>query len=210
VTAKVKGRRPYNTSLRQEQAQMTRERILAAARRVLLAGRYGRVTMEEIAREAAVAPQTIYAAFGTKLRLAQAMVDAGFPHVQEAFALVDRARESADPVDWLRTFATMQRRIFESCGDLIRFMHESGDPNLFARYEQIQRDRRELFRELGAALARSHRLRPSLSEDEAATIAWVLLGPDSFTQFVFDQGWTPDRFEDWAYEALAELLLIMN
>src|SRR5713226_518290 len=41
--------------------------------------------VEEIAREAAVAPQTIYAAFGTKLRLAQAMVDAGFPHVQEAF-----------------------------------------------------------------------------------------------------------------------------
>jgi len=189
---------------------MTRERILGAARRVLLAGRYSRVTMEDIAREAGVAPQTIYAAFGTKLRLAQAMVDAGFPHVQEAFALVDRARASADPIDWLRTFATMQRRIFESCGDLIRFMHESGDPSLFARYEEIQRDRRERFRELGAALARSGRLRPSLTEDEAATIAWVLLGPDSFTQFVFDQGWTPDRFEEWACEALAELLLVTN
>jgi AcrR family transcriptional regulator len=187
---------------------MTRERILAAARKVLLAGRYGRVTMEDIAREAGVAPQTIYAVFGTKLRVAQAMVDAGFPHVQEAFALVERARASEDPVDWLRTFATMQRRIFETCGDLIRFMHESGDPTLFSRYEDIQRDRRERFRELGAALARSGRLQPSLSEDEAATIAWVLLGPDSFTQFVFDEQWTPDRFEDWACEALTQLLLV--
>jgi AcrR family transcriptional regulator len=205
---KLKGGRPYDTSLRQEQAQMTRDRILAAARRVLLSGRYSRVTMEEIAREARVAPQTIYAVFGTKLRLAQAMVDAGFPHVQEAFALVDSARESTDPAVWLRTFAKMQRRIFESCGDLIRFMHESGDASLFARYQEIQRDRRERFRELGAALARSGRLRPSLTEDEAATIAWVLLGPNSFTQFVFDQGWTPDRFEEWACESLAEQLLI--
>jgi AcrR family transcriptional regulator len=207
MTANVKRRRSYNTSLRQEQAQMTRQRILAAARRVLLNGRYGRVTMEEIAREARVAPQTIYAVFGTKLRLAQAMVDVGFPHVQEALALVGGARASSDPVAWLRIFATMHRRIFESCGDLIRFMQESGDPDLFARYQRIQRDRQELMRELSGVIERSGRLRPAISRDEAVAISWSLLGPDCYAQLVFDQGWTPDRFEEWVGDALANLLL---
>ena len=51
----VKGKRTYSTSLRREQAQMTRQRILEVARRLLVSGSYSRVTMEEIAREAGVA-----------------------------------------------------------------------------------------------------------------------------------------------------------
>ena len=66
MTKAVKRKRNYNASFRQEQAQMTRQRILDAARRLLTRGTYTTVTMEDIAKEAGVAYQTVYAVFGTK------------------------------------------------------------------------------------------------------------------------------------------------
>lgn len=186
---------------------MTRERILQAARRTLVDGSYSRVTMEEIAREARVAPQTIYAVFGTKLKLAQAMVDAGFPHVADALKLADGTRGSRDPETWLRTMARVHRRIFEPCADLDRFLRESGDPHLLARYHQNERNRYERLRELGPVLRRSRRLRPGLSVTEAIAIAWTMLGPDYYSHLVLDQGWTPDRYEEWVAAAIIDLIL---
>jgi AcrR family transcriptional regulator len=200
-------RRPYSGGLRQEQAQMTRQRILEAARRLLVRGRYSSVTMEEIAREAGVAHQTLYAVFGTKLRLAQAVVDAGWPHVPELLELVEDAKGLTEPEVWLRTMAALHRRIFEPCADLIRFMRESGDPDLFAYHLRIERGRYENLKGLGAVLERSGRLRPSLSADEAVAVAWTMLGPDYYVQLVFERGWTPDRYEEWVTQALADLFL---
>src|SRR5712664_2474883 len=126
----VKGKRGYNVSLRQEQAQLTRNRIIDAARRLLLVGTYSAVTMEEIAKEAGVAYQTVYAIFGTKIRLAEAMVDSGFSHLAESLNLLQHARGSGDPEIWLRTVARVWRAIYEPCADLLRFTLESGDPTL--------------------------------------------------------------------------------
>jgi AcrR family transcriptional regulator len=207
VSKTVKAR-PYNASLRREQAEMTRQRILEAARRLLVSGSYGRVTMEEIAREAGVAQQTLYAVFGTKLRLAQAMVDTGFPHVAETLKLVQEAKGLRDPEAWLRTMAALHRRIFEPCADLIRFTRESGNPDLFAHHQQVERGRYENLRPLGAVLERSGRLRPSLSADEAVDVAWTMLGPDYYVQLVFERGWTPDRYQEWVAQALIDLFLI--
>ncbi len=50
--------------------------------------------------------QTVYSIFVTKVRLAQAMLQAGWPHVDKALKLVEDARASGDPEAWLRTMAT--------------------------------------------------------------------------------------------------------
>lgn len=52
---------------------MTRQRILDAARRLLIQGVFSEVTLGEAAQEAGVAHQTLYAIFRTKLRLAEAI-----------------------------------------------------------------------------------------------------------------------------------------
>ncbi len=187
---------------------MTRQRILEAARRLLVSGSYSRVTMEEIARDAGVAYQTVYSIFGAKLRLAQAMVEAGWPHIEEALRLVEEARASGDPEVWLRTMARVSRRIFEPCADLARFMRESGDPDLLARYRETERGRYERLRELGPVLERSGRLRPTLSGAEALGVAWAMTGPDYYVQLAFERGWSPDRYEAWLGEALVDLILV--
>ena len=96
----VKRKRTYNVSLRQEQAQMTRQRILEAARRLLSKGTYSSVTMEEIAKEAGVAYQTVYAVFGSKLKLAKeeikSIVDLLLKHLREQMATHEVTIELTD------------------------------------------------------------------------------------------------------------------
>jgi len=205
----VKTGRAYRGGLRREQAQMTRQRILDAARRLLGSGTYSSVTMEDIAKEAGVAYQTVYAIFRSKPGLAHGLVEVGFPHVDDALKLFDDLRQSADVEVWLRTSAHVNRLIYEISADLLRFMRESGDPGLLARY----RERQELvFKEmtdfgLPAILEGSGRLRAGISPSEGVAVIWSLSGPDPYTDLVFQRGWTPSRYEDWLGDATINMLL---
>ena|SRR2546430_3093153 len=205
----VKARRAYNGALRREQAEMTRGRILDAARRLLKSGTYSSVTMEDIAREAGVAYQTVYGVFGTKLRLAQGLIDIGFPHVEDALKLFDSLGPSDDPELGLRTGARVNRLIYELCADLLRFMRESGDPDLLARYREREEQRLMGMIRYGVPeqLDRSGRLRAGISPSEAVAVIWALSGPDQYTQLVFERGWTPNRYEEWLGDALISTLL---
>lgn len=205
----VKARRTYNGALRKEQAQATRGRILDAARRLLRSGTYSSVTMEDIATEAGVAYQTVYGIFGTKLRLAQGLIEIGFPHVADALKLFDELRPSDDPERGLRTAARVSRLIYELCADLLRFMRESGDPALLARYREREEQRLIGMNEHGvsAQLEKSGRMRPGISPSDAVAVIWALSGPDQYTQLVFERGWTPSLYERWLGDALINTLM---
>ena len=205
----VKAGRTYNGALRKEQAQMTRGRILDAARRLLTRGTYSSVTMEDIAREAGVAYQTVYGIFGTKQRLAQGLIEIGFPHVADALKLFDQLGPSDDSEVWFRTGARVNRLIYDLCADLLRFMRESGDPGLLARYREREEQRLMGMIQYGvpAQLERSGRLRAGISPSEAVAMIWALSGPDPYTQLVFERGWTPSRYEQWLSDALINTLL---
>lgn len=187
---------------------MTRARILDAARRLLVSGTYSSVTMEDIAKESGVAYQTVYAVFGTKQRLAQHLIEVGFPHVADALKLLDQVRQSDDPELGMRIGARVNRLIYEGCADLLRFIRESGDPGLLAHYRKREEQRIVDMTGFGlaATLQRSGRLRPGLSPSEAVEVIWALTGPDHYTQLVFDRGWTPSRYEEWLGDALIHML----
>ena len=67
-------RRAYRSPRRREQAQATRRRMLAAAGRLLADHGYAGTTIGAVAREAGVAPETVYAAFGNKRTLVGELV----------------------------------------------------------------------------------------------------------------------------------------
>jgi len=205
----VKARRTYNGALRREQAGMTRGRILDAARRLLASGTYSSVTMEDIAREAGDSYQTVYGIFGTKQRLAQGLIEIGFPHVADALKLFDQLGPSEDSVLGLRTSARVARLIYELCADLLRFMRESGDPGLLERYREREEQRLAGMIQYGVPdrLDRSGRLRAGISPSEAVAVIWTLSGPDQYTDLVFQRGWTPARYEEWLGDALINTLL---
>jgi AcrR family transcriptional regulator len=203
----VKPKRTYNAALRQEQAKATRARIVEAGRRLLAKGTYSSVTIEEIAEEAGVSYQTVYAVFGTKLQLARAIIEVGF-HVEDVEGRAAEFARSRDPEVWLRGVAQITRSIQERCADLFRFMRESGDPQLLAHYREHQTRRLSQEGFLPDMLAKSGRLRSGLSQPEVLAVIWAFSGNDLYSMLVLDQGWTPARYEEWLGNALIDLLLV--
>jgi len=187
--------------------ELTRQRILEAARRLLVGGGYTQVTMQELAVEAGVSYQTLFKRFGNKVMLAMELIDTGFPHVAPVLAWLEEVGAAGDPVAWLRSMGTFSRRINEPCADLFRFMRESGDPTLLGRFKATEQHRRETLVELGPQLERSGLLRPGLSGSEAADIVWAMAGSEVYAKLVLDLGWIPERFESWLSEALVVALI---
>jgi AcrR family transcriptional regulator len=206
VDNSVKGGRAYRTTLRQEQAHQTRRRILDAARRLFVMRGFSQVTMQDIADDAGVAYQTVYAQFGTKIRLAVELCDSEVSHVAGEVALFATAREGDDAERLLTALGRFARRLYEPCADVLRFMRESGDPELLGRYKAIQRRRLDLLQGIGPQLERAGHLRQGLSGADAVDLMWTLAGPETYEQLVLDRGWTPERFERWLGAALLDLI----
>src|SRR4029077_4753059 len=108
----VERKRTYNAGLRQEQAQMTKNRILDAASRLFVKSGYSNVTVEDIALEAGVAHQTVYAVFRTKLAAAQTIIWSSF-QTEGIDELMARGRQSGDVEVHIRTGAHIARRLNE-------------------------------------------------------------------------------------------------
>src|SRR5262245_1401080 len=85
----VEGKRVYRSQLRAEQAQRTRAAVLDAASSCFLAHGYARTTMKDIAAEAGVAVQTVFAQ-GGKAALLLACVDRATVADDEESPLVER------------------------------------------------------------------------------------------------------------------------
>lgn len=197
----------YTTGLRREQAEQTRQRVVAAARRALVRGVYSKVTIDEIAREAGVAYQTVYAAFGTKLALADAVIAADWPHIAAALEAFDATAATTDAGRWLANLASMSRQIYEPCADLMRFLRESGDPKLLTRYHEVERGRYARLEPLRTLLDKEPPRKRSLSTSEAVDTVWALTGPEHYIELVFERGWTADRYESWLAETLQALVV---
>src|ERR671928_346257 len=69
----VKPTRRYDSPRRRQQAAETRRLILEAAQRLFERDGYAATTVASIAREAGVAPKTVYVAFETKSGLLRAL-----------------------------------------------------------------------------------------------------------------------------------------
>src|SRR5919204_4921386 len=110
----VKRPRRYDATRRREQGaesrRATRAAILDAAARLFAEQGYVATTIAAIAREAGVAPQTVYAAFGNKREILTALMRSRVAGDEEGTPMQDRqwiraAREHDDPSQILRLVA---------------------------------------------------------------------------------------------------------
>lgn len=207
MPSQVVERRTYKSALRREQAQGTRGRILDAASRLFSVRGYRRVTVEDIAEEAAVAYQTVYAVFGTKLAIARDIVWSSF-ETERIDQLMADARELTDLAGHLAAGARITRTLNERFAPIVRFMRESGDPALLAEYQKIEDLRFEqIHRELSPRLRSNPQLRKGISPADALATIWALTGTDLYHQLVAGRQWTPSRYETWLGNALINTLL---
>ena len=203
----AQGKRNYSTVLRQEQAQITKKRILDAASHLFVKSGYSSVTVEDIAIEAGVAQQTVYAVFRTKLAVAQTIIWSSFK-TEGIDELMAQARESGDLEVHIRIGAQIARRLNERFASIVRFMRESGDPALLAEYQKIEGLRFDQIRaQLSSLLKTSGRLRAGISPADAVSSIWAMTGTDLYNQLVRARKWTPARYEEWLRDGITNMLL---
>src|ERR1700722_5494283 len=92
-------KRPYNSVLRDEQAQATRRAVVKAAGRLFVERGYGATTIDAIAEEAGVGRKTVFTSIGGKAQALKLAIDWAIVGDDEPVALLDRAVVRAGMAD---------------------------------------------------------------------------------------------------------------
>ncbi|WP_250007564.1 TetR/AcrR family transcriptional regulator [Actinoplanes sp. M2I2] len=207
-------RRAYDNSRRAEQAHLNRRRMLDAARELLVERGPAAVTMRDVAGRAGVSAETLYKTFGTKTALIKAVYDVTLAGDDEPVAMIDRPEIQAvfaatGPEDKLARYAHAARRIAERTGPLLAKLlagARGGDPDL-ARFRETTNQERMIG--AGAVvrhLAATGGLRTGIDPDRARDIVWTLIAPEVYELLVGDRGWSPEEYEKWLAQALADAI----
>lgn len=201
------GRRRYDSLRRLTQAHETRAAIADAARRLFLDRGWAATTVREVAREAGVSAPTVYAAYGNKTGLAQALVGAAGLSADLPRQL-DELEATDDPSRQLAAMAGFDRRLYERAGDLIQLVREAGrtEPELAVFYQQARRDADKTRIQVFSSWPRGA-LRDGLDVPAAVDIYAGLCNIDVYITFTRERGWPPERVEAWWCGALARELL---
>jgi AcrR family transcriptional regulator len=207
-------KRPYTSTLRAEQAQLTRDHILDAAEELFLADGYGTTTITRIARQAGVAADTVYATFGSKRGILQALMDARITGDTEPVPLLDRpeftaAPAGADRSQRIRLVADGAAAIHERARriDDLMLSAAGSDPQIAALRTDIQqRQRLEGMRHALSVIKGPDPLRAPLDDDQAADILWALTSPDIHRMLTGQRHWTPGQYRRWLADAIQQLL----
>ena len=200
-------RRSYRSQVRQQQAESTRGRIADAANRLLTTKGYAGMTVDALAEKAGVAPQTVYAVFGSKRGvLAELMHRATFgPEYQE---LVATALDTLQPGARLRHAARIARQMHDgerATQDLLRGV---GVPPELSAVERDREARRyDAQQPMIEYLAGNGYLRRDVPAAAARDILWTLTGRDVYRMLVGERGWSSDQYESWLGDQLVAGLL---
>lgn len=206
-------RREYDNSGREEQAALTRRRILDAARRVVVRNGYVATTMVAIAEEARVSRETVYKAFRSKPELVQRVYDVALVGDGEPVPLGDRAAYRAIVAEptaagKLRRYAATVREIYQRLGPLLGVLllaARSGEPELLGFLEQTDRESLRAAHHVAELVAGA--LRPGLALPRAVDVIWALRAPEMHHLLTSVRGWSAQEYERWLADALVDALL---
>ena len=180
---------------------------MAAALRLMGDRGYAATTVADIAGEAEVAVDTIYKAFGSKLGVVQALIDAA-----EADAAIEAMRARWDagagrPADQLAAYVHGVGAFWDRHDDLVSiFVRGTGDAELAAIWADRQRGRRALIASLLGTWTAGVRHR-DVSASTAIDLVWVMTSNEAFHALAVESGWGLARWEREVSRALARAIL---
>jgi AcrR family transcriptional regulator len=206
--------RKYASRLRQDQARLTRLRIVESAERLFAERGYATTTIEAVAAEAGVAVDTVYAAFNNKRGILFALLSLRVGGDDQPVAILDRpgpqaTRAEPDQRRQLAMFATDIARVierFRPVDDIIRSA-SAVDPEVAATRAANQEDRFRNMRTFVGWLEAHGPLRDGVTTDDAAAILWTLTSPDVQRLFRDLRGWSSERYARWIEDTAVSTLL---
>jgi AcrR family transcriptional regulator len=193
-------KRPYRQQLRAEGAEETRRRILDALYDRLREAPAEPVTVDEIARRAAVARSTVYLVFGSRTGLFDALTDRvlfgpGYERILEAV-------RQPDALETVRGGLAGGVEMYAAHHDVLRVLNAMAklDPEGAGRaLGRSEQERTRGMAMVAQRLAEQGRLRPDVSAGRAAHVMWVLTSFEAYDLLATGRGLEPP--------AIAELLV---
>jgi AcrR family transcriptional regulator len=173
--------RPYKLGQRQASTEQTRERIIAAARELLMEpDGFARFSIDAVARKADVARMTVYHQFGSRIGLLEALCDSlAFSGGMEQLAGAFRHPE---PIEALDEFLAIFARFWDSDRLVLRRLR--GLAALDADFEQVIRardeGRRRGLRVLAGRIAEKYGHRAPEALDETVNALYTLTSFEFF------------------------------
>lgn len=205
---------PAPQGRRQRRASQTRRSILAAAHELFVRQGYARTTIRQIADQADVAWQTVYAVFGGKPAILSAVFDVAVAGDDEPVPVPERPfvlaiSDAGDPRDKARIFARHLRETGARIAPVLTVIESAAttDPEIAGLWLELQD---QLLRGMTMAangFRQQGALRPGLNVARAADILWFYAGPWAYRGLVTGRGWTLDEYEAWIGDTLYTQLM---
>lgn len=208
----VKTRR-YDSQLRRQQAEETRQAVLRAARALFTTRGYAETSVADVARLAKVSVDTVYTSVGRKPQLLLAVHDmilgsSDEPVPAEERDYVRQIREAANAEDKIRLYAQALADLLPRTVPLNEALAEAtrSEPACRELRELITSRRRGNMQLLAADLRRTGQLRGDLTDEQVADLVWSMNSPEYF-RLLADAGYTPKQYAHLVVDVWTRTLL---
>lgn len=188
--------------------------IVETARALFIAKGYAGVTIEAIARQAKVAPETIYSVFTNKRTiLARAVGSAvetdGGPIPVLLTSYIREVASERSQHRQIQMFAQRMLVFFSHVAPLVEVMRTAAktEPEINSLLKKYLDDR---FQGMGFfidCLLANGPLRDGLSKLSAVETIWALSSAEIYNLLIKDRGWSGEEYEVWLSQSLNRLLL---
>lgn len=194
-------------SRRTENAELTRQAILEAARELFVERGYFPTKVTDIATRARVSVAWVHAAGGGKSGLLRALIEQGVETEDNAEAVAHLA-SITDPAELVRFIVHATRVRFGAWADLMRQVAAAAPQEASVRESQeiAHAGLRGALRLTADRLAAMKALRKEVDAERAADLLWLHLSNTAYFLRADELGWSLDESETWANDALATAL----
>ncbi|MGE5289213.1 MAG: TetR/AcrR family transcriptional regulator [Micromonosporaceae bacterium] len=194
---------------REERARQKRQQVVNAALRLFLERGYAATTVEAIAREAGVAPATVYQAFGTKQAVLSRVLDVTIAGDAEPDALLDRdwvkaARQEPDPRRRLAIVAQHACEVAARTAPIKEVMRDAAatDP-VVRRLIHDDNQRRYLTQQaLVDLVIGAGSLRPGCDRQRAVASFFAMVNSYSYQLLAQHLSWSQADWQRWLVSVL--------
>src|SRR5689334_16973979 len=173
--------RRYHSPRRLEQAVATRRAVLDAARDLFVSKGYLATTVADVARQARVAVDTVYATVGRKPALLREVVESAISGTDQAVPAeqrdyVARVRAAATARDKIEAYVAGLVEIQPRLAPVYLALRDAAatDADSAALWAEISGRRAANMRMFAADLRATGELRADLSDEEVADIVWSM------------------------------------
>lgn len=214
MSRRAESSRSYHSPRRGAKAQATRWAIIDAARRLFVERGYSSTSVSAIASQAGVAPETIYADFGSKRAILAKVLEVALAAHDAPVALVDwpelsSVRAEPDPTRKIQLLAGLYRAIYQRSAAVLDVMRAAAysEPQLAEVLRVNQQERFVAQAKTMQHFAQAGALRPGVTVQEATDSFWAIGSPEVYMFLVRNLWWAPDQYERWLSRTLCRLLL---